>query len=55
MAGEGDRPELLLGKPTPLVERYAPELLYPIPRESGRRDLGLDEPLHLRLGSLARL
>jgi 7-cyano-7-deazaguanine reductase len=34
--------ENLLGKHTPLVERYSPQLLYPIPRQDGRSRLGLE-------------
>ncbi len=37
--------ELLLGKHTPVVECYAPELLYPIPREEARIALGIVEGL----------
>ena len=33
--------ENLLGKDTPQVERYAPELLYPVPRQAGRDGLQL--------------
>jgi 7-cyano-7-deazaguanine reductase len=33
--------ELLLGRHTPVVEVYSPELLYPIPRSEGRAALGL--------------
>ncbi|MEH6591465.1 MAG: NADPH-dependent 7-cyano-7-deazaguanine reductase QueF [Halioglobus sp.] len=36
---------LLLGKHTPVVEVYSPELLYPIPRSIARDNLGIDEPL----------
>ncbi len=34
--------ELLLGKQTPVVDQYSPDLLYPIPRETGRDGLSLD-------------
>lgn len=44
MADSGER-ELLLGRRTPVVDAYAPELLYPIPRAPARLDLGLAEPL----------
>ncbi len=37
--------ENLLGKNTPLVEHYAPELLFPIPRSQGRENLGLSSTL----------
>ncbi|PLW83295.1 NADPH-dependent 7-cyano-7-deazaguanine reductase QueF [Kineobactrum sediminis] len=37
--------ELLLGKQTPVVDHYAPELLFPIPRQEGREQLGLVAPL----------
>ncbi len=33
--------ELLLGKYTPVVETYSPEILYPIPRKSAREALGI--------------
>jgi len=45
MTGSGDGPELLLGKSTPPVDRYAPELLYPIARREGRERLGLPDPV----------
>lgn len=38
-------PELLLGKTTPPVEGYAPELLYPIARSHARDTLGLEAGL----------
>ena len=34
--------KLLLGKDTPLVEKYAPDLLFPIARATSRKELGLD-------------
>ena len=37
--------KLLLGKHTPVVENYAPQLLYPIPRKLGRSSLGLGTEL----------
>jgi 7-cyano-7-deazaguanine reductase len=37
--------ELLLGKHTPLVDEYSPQLLYPIPRRDARERLGLQQPL----------
>ena len=43
MTGSGER-ELLLGRRTPVVDAYSPELLYPIPRAHARRELGLAEP-----------
>ena len=33
---------MLLGRHTPVVERYAPEVLYPIPRAGGRAALGCE-------------
>lgn len=33
----------LLGKPAPYRDRYAPELLYPIPRADKRRELGIGD------------
>jgi 7-cyano-7-deazaguanine reductase len=33
--------ELLLGRQTPVVEEYAPQLLYPILRSEGRANLGM--------------
>lgn len=40
-----------LGKPTPYVDRYDPSLLYPLPRQTKRDELGLlktqDQPLTL--------
>ena len=38
-------PELLLGKATPPVGRYAPELLFPIPRQQARDALAIGDPL----------
>jgi len=38
-----DRPALLLGSQAPVVDRYAPELLYPIRRAEGREELGLGD------------
>lgn len=40
-----DTGELLLGRYTPVVDQYAPELLYPIPRRDGREALGFTEDL----------
>lgn len=37
--------ELLLGKITPSASHYAPELLYPIPREQARSTLGIPSEL----------
>jgi 7-cyano-7-deazaguanine reductase len=42
---KGREPELLLGKNTPVVDAYAPELLYPIPRGLARGTLGLGPEL----------
>ncbi|MEM8563404.1 MAG: NADPH-dependent 7-cyano-7-deazaguanine reductase QueF [Pseudomonadota bacterium] len=33
--------ELLLGKQTPVVDQYSPQLLFPIPRQKGRSGIGL--------------
>lgn len=44
VAGGGDR-DMLLGRDAPVVEHYAPELLYPIPRSEARRALGITDPL----------
>jgi len=33
--------ELLLGKHTPVIETYSPEILYPIPRQDAREALGI--------------
>lgn len=41
MAGDEDK-GLLLGRQVPVSDRYAPELLYPIPRALARDELGLD-------------
>lgn len=38
-----DRPPFLLGSQTPVIDRYAPELLYPIRRAEGRAELGLND------------
>jgi 7-cyano-7-deazaguanine reductase len=40
-----DSDGLLLGKHTPVVEVYSPELLYPIPRAIARNNLGIDSRL----------
>jgi 7-cyano-7-deazaguanine reductase len=37
--------ELLLGRHTPVVEVYSPELLYPIPRSEARNTLGISGAL----------
>jgi len=37
--------DMLLGKHTPVVDEYSPQLLYPIPRRDARDRLGLHEPL----------
>jgi NADPH-dependent 7-cyano-7-deazaguanine reductase QueF-like protein len=50
------RDELLLGKQVPMVNHYAPELLFPIPRREARDALGLERAAALRGGGhLARL
>lgn len=36
---------LLLGKRTPVVEVYSPEILYPIPRSTARNSLGIGDQL----------
>ena len=45
MVDEEHKEGLLLGRNTPAVDRYAPELLYPIPRSQARNELGLADPL----------
>lgn len=40
-----ERQGLLLGKNTPIVDEYAPELLYPISRAAARAQLGLSDNL----------
>ncbi|MEM1156492.1 MAG: NADPH-dependent 7-cyano-7-deazaguanine reductase QueF [Pseudomonadota bacterium] len=40
-----DPAELLLGKQTPVVDKYAPQLLFPIPRADGRSRIDLGEAL----------
>ena len=37
--------ELLLGRHTPVLQEYAPQILYPIPRHSARQNLGLNDAL----------
>ncbi len=41
---ERDDKELLLGRNTPVLEQYAPEILYPISRSDARDTLGIREP-----------
>lgn len=41
--GEKREPELLLGRTVPPLGGYTPEILYPIPRAQGRRELGILE------------
>jgi 7-cyano-7-deazaguanine reductase len=36
-----DQGGMLLGQHTPVVDHYAPELLFPIPRDQGRRCIGV--------------
>lgn len=44
--GDLDNSEgLLLGRHTPVLDSYAPQLLYPIPRSEARDRLGLGDPL----------
>lgn len=40
-----DKPELLLGKTVPVVDEYAPQLLYPIARDEARNSLQLEVTL----------
>jgi 7-cyano-7-deazaguanine reductase len=40
----GDQGGLLLGRQTPVALEYAPQLLYAIPRNTARQQLGLTEP-----------
>jgi 7-cyano-7-deazaguanine reductase len=35
-----DGRDMLLGRQTPVIDSYAPELLYPIPRAAGREQIG---------------
>lgn len=42
---EIDKGELLLGKNVPVTDQYSPELLYPIPRDTGRAEIGLGQEL----------
>jgi 7-cyano-7-deazaguanine reductase len=42
---DGEHQGMLLGRQTPVLDRYAPELLYPIPRAIGRAALGLGAQL----------
>lgn len=44
MAG-GEDGGMLLGRHTPVVREYAPQLLHPIPRSIARQRLGLTDPL----------
>lgn len=41
----GEEQELLLGRHTPVLQEYAPQILYPIPRHSARQNLGLNDAL----------
>lgn len=41
----GEDSELLLGRHTPVLQEYAPQILYPMPRHLARQDLGLNETL----------
>ncbi|MEZ5501929.1 MAG: NADPH-dependent 7-cyano-7-deazaguanine reductase QueF [Halioglobus sp.] len=43
MAQAGEHGDLL-GRPTPVLQDYAPHILRPIPRGTARQRLGLDEP-----------
>ena len=36
---------MLLGRQTPVVDEYSPQLLFPIPRTQGRGNLGLDSAM----------
>ena len=40
-----EKPELLLGKHTPVTAQYTPALLYPIVRSEGRKRLRLTDPM----------
>lgn len=40
-----DQEETLLGRHTPVLEKYSPDILQPIQRVTGRQALGIDEPL----------
>jgi len=39
--GSEDHGGMLLGQHTPVVDHYAPELLFPIPRDQGRQRIGV--------------
>ena len=41
----GEDQELLLGRHTPVLQEYAPQILYPIPRHLARQNLGLSDAL----------
>ncbi|MDG2271538.1 MAG: NADPH-dependent 7-cyano-7-deazaguanine reductase QueF [Halioglobus sp.] len=41
----GDDKALLLGRRTPIVDQYTPSILYPIPRDTARQNLGLTAAL----------
>ena len=41
-------PDVPLGKPTAYPDRYAPEVLCPLPRRDSRAQLGIGEPLPFR-------
>ena len=41
----GEDQELLLGRHTPVLQKYAPQILYPIARHLARQNLGLSEAL----------
>lgn len=40
-----DTQDMLLGRYTPVMDSYAPHLLYPIPRADGREHIGCDQAL----------
>ena len=40
-----EKADMLLGKRTPVIDKYAPELLYAIPRASGREHIDCSQPL----------
>lgn len=42
---DSDKPGMLLGKHTPVIEEYSPQLLYPILRSEARQRLGLTDTL----------
>jgi 7-cyano-7-deazaguanine reductase len=42
---ERNKADMLLGKQTPVIDEYSPQVLFPIPRKEGRGNLGLDSAM----------